>query len=164
MEKLKKRELVRLFKTICFMGLISLSFQIHAVECYITLIKDQCWKDYQVHLNIIDMSTHTNQLEIDLPKGEMWTRKKFDCQPGQIFNKSASFSPAIWQGDEQKEFASSAKINLPPSAPKEGAIWSIDICFPEGFSKVPTPVKDVGHCGCDKTNIPELKNTNVVQH
>ncbi|HBB53480.1 MAG TPA: hypothetical protein DCZ80_06225 [Legionellales bacterium] len=150
---------MQFFKTICLFGFLGFVVPLHAVECYVTFVKGQCWKDYQVHLKLIDMRTHQNQLEIDLPAGDMWVREKFECQPGQIFNKTVSFSPAIWEGDDKKDFSSLAKISLPSSPPQEGAIWSIDVCIPGDFAKVPSPPGDVTNCGCDKSNIPDIKNS-----
>jgi hypothetical protein len=150
---------MNLFKRFCFMSLLSLSFQIHAVDCHVTFVKDKCWKDYQVNLKIIDMSNQSNLLGVELAPGKMWDRKKIDCQPGKILNKSATYSPVIWEGDEKREFYGVSQISLPTVAPADGKVWAIDVCFPGDFAKVPSPPGDVTNCGCDKSNIPDIENS-----
>lgn len=136
--------------------------QAYAVECYVTLIKAPCYQDYDVHFTLSDSVTKKAILELDLPKSQFWTRKSFQCTPGQVVGISSSISPVIWEEDAGKIYEGTHFTKFPDIEPPTGTIWAIDVCFPVQFSKVPIPPKITGSCGCDKSSIPPLKNSHVV--
>lgn len=146
------------------LGMVALSWlsTSFAVECYVTFIKDKCYADYDVHLSVTDSHTKHSLVELDLPQSKFWIRQSFECQPSQVVAISSSFSPAIWEADTDKQYQGTHFTKFPDVAPPQGTIWAMDVCFPAQFSKVPTPPKITGACGCDKTAIPALKNTHVI--
>lgn len=139
-----------------------LSFSVMAVECNITFVKAPCWQDFEVHLDVYDNSNNNKVVEVDLPKSELWTRKTFECSPSQTYSLKAKYSPAIWQGDENKVFDGKYIRSLPAVEPASGSIWSLDICFPSQFVNIPMPTNAQNNCDCDMKSIPPLKNANVI--
>jgi hypothetical protein len=141
---------------------IFFSFTVMAVECNITFVKAPCWQDYQVHLDVYHNKDKV--VEVDLPNSELWTRKTFECSPSQVFSFKTKYSPAIWQGDENKFFDGQLMHPLPAVAPPSGYIWAFNVCFPSEFVNIPMPLKAQNNCDCDMKSIPPLKNTNVIKN
>lgn len=146
------------------LGMLALSWvsTSFAVTCYVTFIKDQCYADYNVHLSINDSHSKRSLVELDLPQSKFWIRQAFDCQPNQVVTIASSFTPAIWEADAGKQFFGTHFTQFPDIEPPQGTIWAMDVCFPSQFSKVPSPPKITGTCGCDKTSIPPLNNPNII--
>lgn len=131
----------------------------HAFQCYITVMKGNCWKNFNVKIDVIDDETQQHVVPtIDLNKETMWQRKPFECQPRQAFNYLASYTPPIWQDNQGKQYPSKRIWYMPEKIkPKVGA-WEIPLCFPTDFSSVPLPPNADDLCTCDKVrqSIPPL--------
>lgn len=153
-----------LLKYIGMMILLSVSCVNWAIECYVTLLKDKCWSGYQVHMTIENLKSLNKVIDLDVGPNQTWARKKFDCEASQVLKKSVSFTPAIWDSEKGKIYQNNFMTRLPDTKPAQGVIWSMEVCFPKNFSQVPTPIKNMNDCGCDKTNVPEITNANVMQN
>lgn len=134
----------------------------YAVECNVTFIKDKCYADYDVHLSVTDSQSKKSLAELDIPRSQFWVRQTFECQPSQVVAIHSTFTPAIWEADAGQSYQGTHFTQFPDTEPPQGTIWAMEVCFPAQFSKVPTPPKITGTCGCDKTSIPPLKNTHIV--
>lgn len=146
-----------------FMGLLWLTgFQAHAFDCYLTIVKDSCWKDYTVTV-VANDANHDDQLvEIIVPQGQSFAREKFSCKVGQTLSLNAKFSPEFWLGDEKKTFPALRYWKLPDNIESGISGWNVTVCFPKWFANVPMPPKTSSNCKCDTDHIPTLPPVKVV--
>ena len=137
------------------MGL-GLSLQAHAFTCYLTLVKDSCWKNYTVHVDVIDANVDKVLTSISVPAGKVWNRIEFECQPSLKMLYAATFSPIFWESDKGKKFYAKRYWTLPDAPKPNESAWDIRVCYPERFSEVPFPPDAIGNCTCDYTDIPDV--------
>lgn len=130
---------------------------VYAVECYITMVKGSCWKNYNLTVNIYDASTNENLGDINVWEGDLWARKSFSCSPGQVLSLEAKFTPIIWDQDEGKAYRGLRFWKLPDRADENVSGWNVTVCYPESFADVPVPPGSSGKCECDIKNIPKLR-------
>ena len=137
---------------------IALSFSpaASAYTCFFTLVKDSCWTNYNVTVDVSNASTSKTLFSVSVPKGTSWTRKKFSCDAAESFNYSATFSPAFWQTDKGKHFSGKRTWTLPQKMKQGDTAWDITVCYPEEFSEVPFPPTADSKCQCDTTSIPPV--------
>ena len=140
------------------LGLISMFFLhiCYAFTCYLTLLKEDCWKNYAVTVQVMDSIKNNNLLTITVPQGKMWTRLPFNCTAGQNLMYSAKFSPIFWQSEKNTQYMAKKFWVLPKVQPEKAAAWEIPVCFAQAFSGVPFPPDAVSTCKCDFTIIPVL--------
>ncbi len=131
--------------------------QLFAFPCYFTLAKDSCWKNYDVQVVVTDAQTNKTIITVDVPKGQLWARQAFSCQPAQKFIYSATFKPIFWHSEVGKTYMALRYWSLPSSISKDQSAWNIPVCFPADFSAVPFPPDANGNCKCDFTSIPAIK-------
>ena len=136
---------------------ILFSANAHAVTCYITIVKANCWKDYDVTVNITDAENGKDLGDITIYEGDLWKREKFDCQAGETLALVAKFSPPIWEDDAGRDYKATRFWNLPKKASKDAVGWNVTVCYPEWFADVPTPPKGSADCACDMSKVPEFK-------
>ena len=138
--------------------LIALGFSMEAsaFTCFLTLVKNSCWKNYEVTVELTDASTNASMIKGVVPKGELFVRKQFDCEAAQAFNFSATFLPIIWESEKGKHYPGKTTWSLPPAVAKGDTAWNISMCFPEEFSEVPYPSDASGECKCDNKNLPPV--------
>ncbi len=140
-----------------FLSMLVLSIQTFAFSCYYTVAKEDCWKDYDVNVSIIDTVDDKLIAVVKVPKGEAWTRIRFDCQPKQTFKYTATYSPEFWKNQEGKVYLGKKTISLPTEVKPGEAAWHIRLCFSDAFTAVPLPPTANKTCKCDWTKVPELK-------
>jgi hypothetical protein len=128
-----------------------------AITCYYTLVKDSCWTNYDVSVDVIDAITGGVLTTVKVPKGQQWTRQTFPCQPAQKLMYNASFSPIFWQSDIGKTYAALNYWSLPDAVQPGDSAWNVSVCYPTDFSLVPTPPTATSNCKCDFTDIPGIK-------
>ena len=128
-----------------------------AFPCYITLVKDNCWKDYDVSVDVKDASNNKVLKTIVIAAGEAWARGQWACEPKQRLLFLAKFTPAFWKDDEGKIYSAKHYWSLPEAVTEGTTIWNIPVCYPTDFSGVPLPPDASGACQCDMTKIPALK-------
>jgi hypothetical protein len=141
------------FLMLCFL----FSMRVMAFPCYMTLVKDNCWTNYNLTVNVIDTSTEKNVITIVVPSGKSWTRSQFECHPEQTFMMMASFSPVFWDADVGKMFAAKRYWSLPEAVTEGTIAWNMNICYSDDFSGVPLPPEASGTCQCDYSTIPPVK-------
>jgi hypothetical protein len=132
------------------------SSQLLAFQCYFTLVKSNCWADYSVTVNVVDVANNNTVLTIVAPKGQLWARQLFTCQSSQEFLYKATFEPYIWE-NEKGEVYNAINYWTLPSAIKAGeSAWEISVCYPKAFSAVPLPPKATNNCACDFSQVPAI--------
>ena len=132
------------------------SLSVYAVPCYLTLVKDSCWKIYNVTVDIKDANSDKKIGSMTVPLDTAWGRQAFECSPGQTIALFAKFSPAFWSSDENKIFRGQRYWKLPDSIKSGEVAWNITVCFPDYFANVPMPPEAKSHCECEVDKIPKL--------
>lgn len=135
------------------LGVSSSAFSFH---CFLTVMKDSCWTDYNVTVVAMDSDTNKPAATITIPKGQSWGRQEFNCQPKETLNYLATFSPVFWKQDEGKQYSGKRTWSLPEQIQKGMTAWNITVCYPEQFAEVPLPPTAGGNCTCDARNIPPV--------
>lgn len=135
----------------------SLLTQAHAFPCYITLVKDNCWAEYDVNVDITDVMTNKVIATLNMPKGKSWARQQLVCQPKQTVSLAAKFSPAIWDKDEGKIYNGKRFWSFPETINKGDTAWNMTICYADAFSGLPSPANVKPNCTCDVSMIPVIK-------
>jgi hypothetical protein len=133
-----------------------LSMKTFASTCYMTLMKDNCWTNYDVTVTVTDASSNKLLTTINAPTANSWGRQKFDCQPGESLAFSAVFSPVFWQKDEGKHYVGSRTMRLPETMKEGHTAWTFSVCYSAAFSEVPLPPEAKGNCVCDPSGIPPV--------
>ncbi len=133
------------------------STQLYAFPCFVTLVKNTCWTDYNVTINVTNADTTAPILSATIPQGQSWVRKKFDCQPREALSFSATFTPVIWQNEAKKIYPGGHNWFLPEAVMKDVTAWNLTICFPKEFSEVPLPPTALNNCECKTDDIPPIK-------
>lgn len=133
-------------------------FSAHAMafSCHITIVKDNCWTDYNLTVSVTDASNGNELVKILVPKGESWGRKTFTCDKGQTLAMSAQFDPVFWAEDANKNFLGQRYWKLPDQIENGVSGWNVTVCYPKWFANVPTPPKSTSHCRCNTDNLPAL--------
>jgi DNA-binding beta-propeller fold protein YncE len=134
-----------------------ISMHVYALPCYITMVKDSCWTEYNLTVDVIDASNDNVIATISVPKGESWARHEMTCQPEQVVNFRAKFSPVFWTSDTDKVFSTKKIWSFPDQINAGDGAWNMTICFADYFSGVPLPPEGSGQCVCDTKNIPPIK-------
>ena len=139
---MKNRLIPSPFRIVLAIVISWLSLSAYAVPCYLTLVKDSCWKMYDVTVDIKDAVTNKQLGSIIVPLGTAWGRQAFECSGGETLALFAKFSPAFW------------KL---PDALKPGEVaWNVTVCYPKYFANVPLPPNATSNCMCDVDNIPKI--------
>lgn len=138
------------------MSLFSSSWT-YAFPCYLTFIKNSCWKNYTVTVDVIDTKNNKKMATITVPINGQWARGQFECASTQTFGFVASFSPSIWESDVGKTYNATHYWSPPVGVVAGEVAWNIGMCFPNDFSEVPMPPDSTGKCVCDKSNIPPIE-------
>ncbi|MFA5960391.1 MAG: hypothetical protein WC785_07720 [Tatlockia sp.] len=142
------------FVTLC---LIATAFPSSAFNCYFTLVKDSCWTDYDVTVEVIDTTTNKSILTTVVPIGKSWVRTAFTCQPSQQFIYHATYKPIFWRSEIGKVYTGVRYLSLPAKVKKGQSAWEIPVCYPKAFATVPLPPDANNRCQCDFKSIPPIK-------
>ena len=134
-----------------------LSMQLHAFPCFLTMVKDSCWANYSVTVDVLNAGTGKPITTIIIPQGKSWTRQQFSCEPKDVMSLKATFTPVFWENDATKIYPSKRDWSLPETIAKGDTAWSITMCYPADFSEVPLPPDANGHCICNTQEIPPVK-------
>jgi hypothetical protein len=146
--------ILRLFVYLCC---AFVSSQVFAFTCYLTLVKDNCWTNYSVKVEVLDADKNKPLVQVEVPKGQSWVRQSFVCQPAQKLVYQATYEPIFWQSEKGKINRSLRYWVLPKTVSEEESAWDIPVCFSKDFAAVPLPPDAVGNCQCNFANIPEIK-------
>ena len=132
------------------------SMNLHAFSCYITVIKDTCWSNYNVSVHVLNSQSQV-LASVMIPKGTSWSREQFTCHPGEILDFEATFSPVFWEQEIKHKYFGKRHWHLPENPEKGLSAWNVTLCFAKEFSEVPFPPDAVGHCRCETKNISPVK-------
>lgn len=140
------------------MGVVGLLLSQHllAFNCYVTMVKDNCWLNYDVTVTILDTSTNQPVTVVTVPKGQSWVRQQFVCQANQNLLYTAKFSPNVWDGTGNVVYPAKKFWALPTIIRAGETAWEIPICFADAFAQVPASSTAIGVCQCNFTEIPAL--------
>jgi len=141
------------FFLLCFL----ISTSSHAVTCYITMVKDSCWKDYNLTVSVKDAGSGDEITSILVAEGDAWGRQQFECNPGQTLALEAQFSPVFWSGEEDKKFPAQRYWKLPAEMENGITGWNVTVCYPKWFANVPVPPNATSNCKCDTDSIPPVE-------
>ena len=141
-----------------FLGFLSvvLVAQAQAFPCYITIVKDSCWKDYDVSIKVEDVMSEKPITNILIPSGESWKRYEFSCKEKLTIQLKATFSPVIWETDQDKSYLSKSFLSFPDEIKPGQTAWNMTVCYPGQFEGVPTPPDVSAGCRCDTKSIPPV--------
>ena len=129
----------------------------YAFPCFLTLVKDNCWLNYEVTVVVMDSIKDKQVVSVTVPKGKNWVRQVFVCQPEQKFMFLAKFTPTIWEGDTNKTYRAQRYWSMPAEINNNETAWNIPLCFPLAFSETPLPPDATGNCRCDFSVIPSVQ-------
>ncbi len=128
-----------------------------AVNCYITFMKGDCWKNYDVTITAFHGTEQTEIASVELKKDKLWKRVQFSCAEKDAIDFKATFTPAIWKNTKASTYHSKSFIYTPAELNKDTTAWEIPICFATGFSGAPIPPTAIDTCGCNIQNeIPAI--------
>ncbi|MBA2656128.1 MAG: hypothetical protein H0U70_03990 [Tatlockia sp.] len=148
-------------KQACLLFLIPFSSESFAFQCYLTLVKDSCWTNYEVKLNVLNAASNKLLTSVSAAKGKSWARQAFDCEPGTKLIYQASFQPIFWESDKGKSYMAIHYWTLPDQIGAKESAWDIPVCFPSAFAGVPFPPHAAGDCRCDFLDIPSISPVKV---
>lgn len=145
-----------IFCSLLVLGLF-ISFEAWSLTCYITMAKDNCWKDYNVSVEVRTAGTNKQLTVLNLPKGRHFDRQSFECKPLDTFYYIAKFSPMIWENQAEKTYRAKQNWVIPANMPSDYVIWEVKACYSADFAQVPIPPDATSNCACDFSEIPVLK-------
>lgn len=129
----------------------------HAFPCYITLVKDSCWTNYNVSVDVMNVLTEKHVTTIHVDQGKSWSRVEFNCDAKDTVRFKASFSPAFWESDKGKQFSAKRYWSFPEEILPKQSAWNMTLCYPGDFSAVPLPPDVSGDCRCNKDDLPAVQ-------
>lgn len=133
-------------------------FKLFALDCYFAVIKNSCWENYEVVVDILKPDDKTSVMfSIKVPKDQKWARVKRECSPGERFYSRGQFFPVFWDSEKGKYYYAKNYWALPKDIKEGTAAWNIPVCFPDAFSGAPLPPDAKGNCKCDTKQIPPLE-------
>ena len=141
---------------VVFIATLLLTGKALAFDCYFTVAKDNCWSNYQITASVSDAQSHQTLTSLTVPQGQSYGRQLFNCQPGQTLMFTASFSPAIWEGENNKQYNGEQFWVLPAKINAKQSAWEVPVCFSKDFADVPYPQGATSNCACDFKSIPAI--------
>ena len=136
---------------------VCFTIQAQAFPCFLTMVKDSCWTDYNVTIVAADATTGKQITSVLIPQGQSWTRVQFNCQPKDSIEFVATFTPVFWENDKGKSYAGQRQWTLPEAIKAGDTAWNIPMCYPTQFSQVPLPPGADNNCKCNMEEIPLIK-------
>ncbi len=144
-------------KYIVLLFSLLLSMQAHAFKCYFTMVKGECWKPYDLTVDVSNAGTGKHKLTVLIPEGDLWVREEFECNAEETLALVAKFSPIFWAGQEDKTYAGKRYWKLPDAIKPDETGWNVTVCFPKYFSDVPTPPDANTNCECALGHLPRIE-------
>ena len=130
--------------------------QAYAFPCFVTVMKDKCWANYNVTVDVKDVTHDKVMSTVVVPKGKSWERASFDCQAQQELGFYAQFSPPIWEKTRTQTYGAKRYRFLPAQIAATTKAWNVSVCYPADFAGVPSPAGDLSHCGCDASVVTPI--------
>lgn len=151
-----------IFSALLIAGLL-ISFEAWSLTCYITMAKDNCWKDYNVLVDVQSGATNARIIQLNIPKGQNFARQSFECKPRDNFYYVATFTPVIWEDQAGQKYRSKLYWAIPGNIPADYVVWEVKACYPSDFAQVPITPEATDDCRCDFSSIPPIK-ASVIGH
>ena len=142
--------------TIASLALL-LTPSLYAFPCYITMVKEDCWTNYELTVNVLDTSNNASVAKVVVPKGKSWMRQSFECKPAQTFMYEATFTPTIWERDKAKKYHARRYWSLPDKIADGATAWNIKVCYASDFTETPMPPEATGKCQCHFDQVPAVE-------
>ena len=146
-----------MFKFIILLCSLCFFSYAQAFPCFMTIVKENCWLNYTLNVDVIDADTGKSIMNVVVPQGTAWVRKPFTCQVGEVLSLNAVFDPVIWESQADKVYAGKHYWGLPKEISKGQSGWNVTACFAKDFSEVPLPSDASGGCKCDLKSIPLIE-------
>lgn len=134
------------------------SVQNKPLKCKVRLIKNSCWKNYELKTSIVRLSNNVELKKFTIKKDESQKDNKsessgvkvveFPCELGDQIYLLSSFSPIIWESLKDKRYKSKLSWNTPLNVKEGTAFWEFTACFPNDFKDVPQPLGKIINCSC----------------
>lgn len=118
------------------------------------MVKDNCWTNYDLTVDVTNASTGKVILSIVVPQGQSWSRKAFVCQPSERLSMKATFSPVFWASDKGKSYLATHDWVLPDGIKTGDTAWNVNVCYSDDFTSVPITPDSNGACKCSLDKIP----------
>lgn len=141
---------------IYFLLFLLVSKELYAIPCYVTVLKDKCWENYHVSVQVRDAFNKQNLAVILIPKGQLYGRARFECSSKQGLDFWAEFTPVFWENDKGKVYRIKSFIFMPEKLRENEIAWHVPICFSSHFSGVPLPPTGGANCICDFSSVPSV--------
>ncbi len=129
---------------------------VQAFPCFVTIVKDNCWLNYNLNVDVTNADTGKSIMKIIVPQGQAWVRQPFVCQTAETLSLTATFDPVIWESQADKVYTGKHYWGLPKAILKGHAGWNVTVCFSKDFAEVPLPPDAPGKCECDLKSIPPI--------
>lgn len=142
-----------MLKRILTLGLVSALGGIvspaYPAVCQLQVQKDNCFQNYNVSVEAYLQGSSARLFDLAVAKGQSQGVREFHCEPNQVLELTARFSPVFWQGDENKVYAKRSAIRLPATFPADMRVWKLTACFGGDFIGVPLPPEANRQCRCE---------------
>ncbi len=119
--------------------------------CNLYVTKTKGWQRYDVKIAMVDFDNEKPIFTLDLSapskdnkNGIMELQKRFDCSQYKRVYFQASFTPEIWQGQENKEYKSKLIYTIQHQMlvqPEGVSVLQFNLTFPDDFNNVPELVQ-----------------------
>src|SRR5680860_214624 len=116
---------------------IVMTASVQAATCFITLIKDSCWLNYNVTFSTFDAEQDKELATLTIPAASAWARKSFECTLSQRLKFQAQFTPTFWDSGVGKIYNSKTHKTLPAVMKPGERAWHITVYYPRDFSEIP---------------------------
>ena len=143
-------------RIILLLGVFFVPVQSQAFPCFLTLVKDNCWANYDVNVDVTNATTGQSIMSINAPHGQSWARQAFNCQPSDKLSLKANYTPTIWATDKDTSYLGGHFLMLPDAVKSGDTAWNVNVCFSADFLDVPVPPTSNGKCQCSMDKIPAI--------
>ena len=142
---------------LAFVCASALSCNVQAFPCFLTIVKDSCWTKYDVTVTAVNSVTNKTEISVLVPRDKSWARSAFSCEPSESLYFYASFTPAFWKQDVNKQYPAISKKSLPMLITKGATAWNITLAYPGDFSELTLPPDAKGSCRYDLKAVPPVE-------
>lgn len=127
-----------------------------AFPCFVTVTKDSCWTQYTVMVDVLNAETNDLLTTVVIPKGESWSRARFDAKDKQRLMLRAKFKPSFWKSEKNKVYYATRYWLLPDAIEGRSSAVHVSVCYSKDFSGVPLPPGADAKCVCSKPALPQI--------
>lgn len=138
-----------IFSCVSLFSLLCVNAHAGSYPCDIRVMKSSVWKDYDVYVQMKDLTTELKVGQpVLIPKGKLYTVVSTICAAKQRINFQATFSPVIWEGTEKDVYTTNRFWHSPTELPPKSEKWILSVCFSKDFTSVPGPTLESEKVSC----------------